>query len=186
MHPLLRRLRTDRRATVAVEFAMILPILTTLLLASVEIGRYAILYQKVDRVVMFSGPRDQTESWQGFPSATPSERFFGFTHVLDGGWTGDHYCRSWQMLGLHKHGPIVDVDKTPSPFGNSRRLVSTFDVKNDAKRAHTCVVPGGSACKDAKGNFVHEPVWRYLFNHPVNTTGDAVPVDPRCRMDHKK
>lgn len=34
---------------------MMLPILTTLLLASVEIGRYAILYQKVDRVASTMG-----------------------------------------------------------------------------------------------------------------------------------
>lgn len=152
---------------------------------STTAARFA-LHQKVDRVVMFSGPRDQTESWQGFPSATPSERFFGFTHVLDGGWTGDHYCRSWQMLGLHKHGPIVDVDKTPAPFGNSRRLISTFDVKGDPKRAHTAVVPGGSAGKDRQGQFVHEAVWRYLFTHPINETGQAVPLDPKCRMDHQK
>ena len=50
-------------------------------------------HQKVDRVVMFCGPRDQYETWQALPSATPSNRFFGFSHVLDGGWSGDHYCR---------------------------------------------------------------------------------------------
>ena len=59
---------------------------------------------------MFCGPRDQTETWQALPSATPSNRFFGFSHVLDGGWTGDHYCRSWELLGLHQYGPIVNVD----------------------------------------------------------------------------
>lgn len=45
----------DRRGTVAVEFALMLPILTTLMLASFEIGRYAILYQKVDRVASTMG-----------------------------------------------------------------------------------------------------------------------------------
>lgn len=148
-------------------------------------ARFAI-HQKVDRVVMFCGPRDQHESWQGFPSATPSERFFGFSHVLDGGWTGDHYCRSWQMLGLNKHGPIVNVDKTSAPYGNTRRLITTCDVKNDAKRAHSSVVPGNSACKDAQGRFMHEDVWRYLFTHPVEQTGEAVALDPGCRMDHSK
>jgi hypothetical protein len=147
-------------------------------------ARFAI-HQKVDRVVMFCGPRDQTETWQGFPSATPSNRFFGFSHVLDGGWTGDHYCRSWQMLGLHQYGPIVDVDKAPAPFANSRRLVTNCDVKNDAKRAHSSVVPGGAACKTADGKYAHEAVWRYLFTHPVSETGDAVPVDPKCRMDQR-
>jgi Flp pilus assembly protein TadG len=40
---------SDRRGLAAVEFAMMMPILVTLLLATVEIGRYAILYQKLDR-----------------------------------------------------------------------------------------------------------------------------------------
>jgi hypothetical protein len=152
---------------------------------STTAARFAI-HQKVDRVVMFCGPRDQLETWQGLPSATPSQRFFGFSHVLDGGWTGDHYCRSWQLLGLHQHGPIVNVDKTPPPFENSRRLITSFDVKYDAKRAHSSVVPGGAAAKTAAGEFAHEAVWRYLFTHPVSQTGAAVPVDPNCRMDQRK
>lgn len=140
-------------------------------------------HQKVDRVVMFSGPRDQTESWQSLPSATPEKRFFGFTHVLDGGWTGDHYCRSWILLKLHEFGPLVNVDETQAPFGDSRRLITTADVKNDANRAHGMVVPGGSANKDAAGNFIHESVWRYLFTHPVDKVGKAVPPEEDCRLD---
>ena len=142
-------------------------------------ARFAV-HQRVDRVVAFCGPRDQLESWQGFPSATPSNRFFAFSHVLDGGWTGDHYCRSWQMLGLHQHGAVVDVDHGAPPFGNSRRLTTAFDVKGDAKRAHSSVVPGGASGKDASGKFLHEAVWRYLFTHPVEQTGAAVPLDPDC------
>ncbi len=140
-------------------------------------------HQKVDRVVMFCGPRDQLESWQALPSATPANRFFGFSHVLDGGWSGDHYCRSWELLGLHEFGPIVDVDKVAAPFGNTRRLITRADVKQDGKRAHSSVVPGGAAVKDATGKFIHEAVWRYLFTHPVETTGPAVPPDPKCRKD---
>ena len=138
---------------------------------------------RVDRVVMFCGPRDQLESWQGLPSATPQNRYFGFSHVLDGGWTGDHYCRSWEMLGLHQFGPIVDVDKTPAPYGNSRRLITAADVKNDAKRAHSSVTPGGAAVKDASGKFIHEDVWRYLFTHPVDDVGAPVAADADCAKD---
>lgn len=142
-------------------------------------ARFAV-HQRVDRVVMFCGPRDQLESWQGFPSATPANRFFGFSHVLDGGWTGDHYCRSWQMLGLHRFGAIVNVDTSAPPYGNTRRLITDFDVNKDAKRAHSSVVPGSAAAKDAAGKFRHEEVWRYLFTHPVEQTGTPVPPDPEC------
>lgn len=60
--------------------------------------------------------------------------FFGFSHVLDGGWSGDHYCRSWQLLGMSKFGPITNVDQVPAPYGNSRRLITNADVRNDEKR----------------------------------------------------
>lgn len=54
MHRLLAALR-DRRGAVAVEFAMMMPVLIAMLLAIVEIGRYAILYQKIDRVASTMG-----------------------------------------------------------------------------------------------------------------------------------
>ena len=141
---------------------------------------------KVDRVVMFCGPRDQLESWQGLPSATPANRYFGFSHVLDGGWSGGHYCRSWEMIGLHQFGPIVAVDKAKAPFGNTRRLTTDADVKGDDKRAHSSVTPGGAAVKDASGKFIHEDVWRYLFTHPVEAVGQPVPSDPNCKKDLRK
>jgi hypothetical protein len=149
---------------------------------STTAARFAI-HQKVDRVVMFSGPRDNTESWQALPSATPPNRYFGFTHVLDGGWTADHYCRSWQLLGLNRFGPVVDVDAVKPPYGNSRRLVTNADVKNNAARAHNASIPDGAAVKDAEGKLIHEEVWRYLFTHPVEETGAAVPADADCEMD---
>lgn len=142
-------------------------------------------HQKVDRVVMFCGPRDQYETWQGLPSATPANRYFAFSHVLDGGWTGDHYCRSWELLGLNEFGPIVNVDQASPPYGNTRRLITDADVKGDANRAHSSVQPGGAAVKDASGKYIHEPVWRYLFTHPVDEVGDAVPPDPDCEHDLK-
>lgn len=130
-------------------------------------------YRKVARVVMFCGPRDQLESWQSLPSVTPNNRYFGFTHILDSGWVGDHYCRSWQMLGLEKFGPLVNVDQTKPPFGNSRRLITNCDVNNDSRKAHGIVVRG----KD------WDAVWRYLYTHPVGKTGNPVPIDPDCKMN---
>ena len=130
-------------------------------------------HQKVARVVMFSGPRDQFESWQGFPSATPPNRYFGFTHVLDAGWLGDHYCRSWQMLGLAEFGPLINVDQATPPFGHSRRLITNCDVDNDSGRAHSVVVSGAA----------WDEVWRYLFTQPVDQTGNPVPFDQDCEME---
>ena len=142
-------------------------------------------HQKVARVVMFCGPRDQYEPWQALPSATPANRFFAFTHVLDTGWSGDHYCRSWEMLQLHQFGPIVNVDQSQPPYQHSRRLVTDADVNGDERRAHSSVVPGRAAVKNAEGEFVHEAVWRYLFTQPVDQVGEAVPADPDCEHDQQ-
>lgn len=140
-------------------------------------------HQKVDRVVMFCGPRDQYETWQALPSATPPERYFGFSHVLDTGWSGDHYCRSWELLGLREFGPVVTVDDTKPPYSNTRRLISAADVKNNTKRAHSCVVPGKASPTGADGKFLYEDVWRYLFTHPVTERGTPVPHDESCQLD---
>jgi len=147
--------------------------------------RFAV-HQRVDRVVAFCGPRDQLENWQGFISATPPNRIFGFSHVLDDGWKNDHYCRSWQMLGLHHYGPIVDVDSSTPPYQNTRRLTTHFDVKGDAKRAHSSVTPGSAAGKNTSGQFIHEDVWRYLFTHPIESVGPDGPTNPDCGRDLPK
>ncbi|MBM3966510.1 MAG: hypothetical protein FJ308_15815 [Planctomycetes bacterium] len=148
-------------------------------------ARFA-MHQRVDRVVMFCGPRDQYESWQALPSATPKERFFGFSHVLDTGWTGDHYCRSWELLGLNKYGPLIDVDLVGPPFENSRRLMTSADVNGDEKRAHSCVTPGKAAVKDKQGGYLHSAVWRYLFDHPIDQVGAETPLDPDCRKELRR
>jgi hypothetical protein len=122
---------------------------------------------KVARVVMLSGPRDQRETWQALKSATPANRYFGFSHILDAGWGGNHYPRSWEMLGLEKFGPIVNVDREKPPYRNTRRLITDADVKGNPDRAHSAAQPGGAAVKDASGKFIHEDVWRYLYTHPT-------------------
>ena len=141
-------------------------------------------HQKVSRVVMFCGPRDQLQEWQSLPSATPANRYFGFSHVEDGGWKADHYCRSWELLGLNEFGPIVNVEQAQPPYSNTRCLVTDFDVDGNEKRAHSAVTPGGASYK--KGDdYVHLPVWTYLFTHPVDEVGMATPLDPECDKNQR-
>ncbi len=137
---------------------------------------------RCDRVVMLCGPRDQDQDWQSLPSATPAERFFAFSHVLDDGWIGHHYCRSWEVLGMADFGPIVDVDTATPPYGNTRRLVSAADVGGDRKKAHGAVQPGRRSPTAPDGSMRYEPVWKYLFTHPVDQVGEPTPPDPACRV----
>ena len=74
----------------------------------------------------------------------------------DGGWVADHYCRSWQLLKMHNHGPIVNIDSAKPPYGNTRRLITNIDVKNNSARAHTIIVPGN---KDAMSQWVYDEVF---------------------------
>lgn len=140
----------------------------------------------VDRVVMFCGPRDPFEVWQKLPSATEPRRFFGFSHTLDEGWQGDHYPRSWQLMGLQAFGPVVNVDEVPPPYRYSRRLITSADVDGDANRAHSSVTPGSAAVKGPDGGLLHEAVWRYLFLHPVELTGEPVAADPDVWIDQRQ
>lgn len=142
-------------------------------------------HQKVARVVMFAGPRDQYDTWQKLPSATPPERFFGFSHVLDMGWKEDHYPRSWQLLKLQQFGPIIDVDRTSPPYSNSRRLITKADVGKNPDRAHNAVNPGKNSPKNKSGESLYEDVWHYLFTHPVDQVGKPVPIDLKIRMNQR-
>ena len=87
---------------------------------------------------------------------------------------------------MHRYGEIVNVDRALTPYGNTRRLVTDADVKNDDRRAHSSVVPGNAAVKDASGKFIQAAVWEYLFTHPVEVTGDSVLPDPNCPKDQRK
>jgi hypothetical protein len=141
---------------------------------------------RCDRVVMLCGPRDQDQDWQSLPSATPAERFFGFSHVLDAGWIGHHYCRSWELLGMGSFGEIVNVDEVRPPYADTRRLVSAADVGGDRNKAHASVQPGGNTPRDSAGRMLYEPVWEYLFTHPVAEGGSPAPPDPTCRVADEK
>lgn len=137
------------------------------------------MYKKVDRVIGFGGPRDQDQTWQSGPSATPSNRYFMFSGY-DSGWKNKSHCRAWEMLGLHEHGPIVDVEKSAPPYENTRRLVTSIEDKGKLA-LHNGVAPNDFAHKNAAGQYIHEPVWRYLFTHPVDQVGKATPLDPECQ-----
>jgi len=148
------------------------------------------LQQKVARVVMHCGPRDNIDDWQALPSATPKNRFFGYSHVLDGGWTADHYERSWLLMGLNEFGPIVNTEKSRPPYGNTRRLISDAVLQGTAKeqadRGHGYVTPSKGSPKDADGKFLQDTVWRYLYTSPVDAVGKPVPPEAGVKMDQRK
>ena len=76
---------------------------------------------------------------------------------------------------------FTDKDGKPQDMQNA-----SVDLKGDDKPAHSSVTPGGAAVKDKDGKFIHEAVWKYLCNHPVDQTGYPTPADPNCVKDQRK
>jgi hypothetical protein len=85
---------------------------------------------------------------------------------------------------LNKFGPVINTDEAKPPYENSRRLITSADVKGDANRAHGFVTPNAkSSPRDASGKYVQDDVWRYLFTHPVEAVGTPVPPEAATRMN---
>ena len=78
----------------------------------------------------------------------------------------------------------MNVDDTSPPYANTRRLVSAADVGGNVNRAHSAVQPGKSSPTDAGGQPLYEPVWEYLFTHPVDEIGTPATRDPECLQEH--
>jgi|TARA_B110000495_G_scaffold191376_1_gene194421 hypothetical protein len=76
------------------------------------------------------------------------------------------------MLGLAEYGPLVNIENTNSPFANSRRLITDFDVDGNANKGHGIAVRGDRWQK----------VWKYLFTHPVEKVVESVPTDKNCKV----
>ena len=77
--------------------------------------------------VFFASPGDWaagTAPWLLEPRATPTDRYYGFGHVDDGG----AFLANWNALGLL--GPLTSVDGSSPPYGGSHRLLTDAPVAN--------------------------------------------------------
>jgi dienelactone hydrolase len=77
--------------------------------------------RRVWRAVSMSGPRDTkpvVATWLTLPSATPIDRFYGFTGTGDGQHP-DH-LKAMEVMGYI--GAVVDITQAKPPYGGSHRL----------------------------------------------------------------
>jgi hypothetical protein len=77
--------------------------------------------RRVWRAVSMSGPRDTNPvvaTWLTMPSATPIDRFYGFTGTQD----GQHPDHLKAMEAMGYLGAVVDVGQAKPPYGGSHRL----------------------------------------------------------------
>jgi hypothetical protein len=112
-------------------------------------------YRSVERVVSLSGPLDSGQAWLSKPKITPIDRFFGFTHTGDSQHAG--HLKSFEAMGIP--GEPISVDGEMPPYNESHRLVSSAPTDD----GHGSTQAGGKSPKDADGNFVFMPVWKYMY-----------------------
>ncbi len=135
---LVQRAVSNDRANVAVEFALALPVLLLLLLASAELGRFVLLHQKVDRVavtlsdlVARAETISESELNDIFTAATQVAEPFdlgGRGRVLITSVTnadGDGATIAWQRSG----GGSLTSSSEIGVEGGSASLPDDFDVR---------------------------------------------------------
>lgn len=130
-------------------------------------GHAALIAKKqlVARVILFESPADFSKilsmpaPWLFGPRATPSDRYFGFTHVEDRGL--ENILQSWQLLGMDAYGPIINVDDELPPYGYSHRLVTALSPARPGKY-HGSVVVDHSTPVLPNRIPAFAKVWQYL------------------------
>jgi hypothetical protein len=120
---------------------------------------------RVARVVMLGSPADRCfvaagpAPWLAMPGRTPAECHYGFAHARDHGI--DRILPAWQLLGLPRFGPVIDVDREAPPYRGSHQLVSDRSVPED--KFHASVATDATTPRAADGTPHFAPVWDYLF-----------------------
>jgi dienelactone hydrolase len=90
---------------------------------------------------------------------TPASEWYGFAHQQDDAYTA--IIASWNSFALPGQPTSID-DHTP-PFASSHRL--TTNASSTYPHGSTCA--HSSSPKDASGNYLFEPAWRYLYGAPA-------------------
>jgi hypothetical protein len=111
-----------------------------------------------------SGPFDnragEPAPWTKRNSATPVDRFFGFSHTQEEQYPG--HIKNWAAMGLPTLGAVTVVDDAAPPYGNSHQLVTSLAPANGGN-AHGTTAAGKAAPQLPDGRYRFEAVWRFLY-----------------------
>jgi hypothetical protein len=141
--------------------------------------------REVQRVVTFAGGDfwdfgQQAAPWNFLPSATPVERWFGFTHRNDGFPHGAQLPK-WEAQGLTQFGPVVNVFTNAPPYGYSHTFASTLEPCPNTFgniEYHTAPVNDPPQVRDSNGVPFYAEVWTHMLTGPV-----AAPALPAAWAD---
>ncbi|HET9237966.1 MAG TPA: hypothetical protein VFO10_11975 [Oligoflexus sp.] len=118
---------------------------------------------QLQRVCLFAGPWDHLTgttpaSWIQEASATPSDRYYGFTHYDDSLPGGVQYLNlNWQQLGM---GTGTDIPLYSNPSG--QKLTSKDSDARCVADPHGCSVSDAATPLESDGTPRYQTAWRYL------------------------
>lgn len=129
---------------------------------------------KVARVIMLEAPPDLTQvtppagpaPWLSDPHVTPTKRYFGLAHIRST-FTVPFFKSAWQLLGMDRFGPTVNVDTEVPPFNGTHQLATNVEPVRPGP-FHQSVAVDAATPKDANGRPVLAVAWQYLMRAPSN------------------
>ncbi len=141
-------------------------------------GHAAIIgrFHSVVRVVMFASmdfnaATNSPANWIAAPNSTPSatatDKFFGFSHRRD---ESVNYTlltnRIWTAFGMNNFGAVTNVEAANPPFNHTHSLTSNAECAN----FHGCIVADARLVLQ-NGVPVYKPVWEYLLSNTIAPFG---------------
>ncbi len=136
------------------------------------IARYHPVVRAVKFAAMdFNGRSNAPANWiaqpESTPNATPSARFWGFSHQADEMISFMTLStRIWPAYGMPEFGEVTNVDVGQPPYGGTHSLTSGRPCGN----YHGCIVVDARLVRE-NGIPVYKPVWEYMLSHstaPLN------------------
>jgi hypothetical protein len=128
---------------------------------------------KVARVIMLEAPVDRNQvtppadpaPWLSDPHVTPVERYFGLAHIRSPN-TVPFFESAWQLLGMDRFGPTVNVDTEGPPFNGTHQLATNVQPAPPGAFFHRSVATDDDTPKDAGGRPILAVAWQYLMRAP--------------------
>ena len=111
----------------------------------------------VARLCVSSPATDISQWWSS--AATPADRVYGFSHAQDPMYPGQQ--SNWTAMGLA--GALTDVGTSPSPYGNSHKLLATATPGGAGTDYHNSPTMDGATPRDGNNAPLYKPVWIYMM-----------------------
>ncbi len=132
--------------------------------------------RRVSRVLMFSwidrcvtNFAAVTAPWISTNNPTPADRYYGFIHTNDTVVLSDWAEDGWNQLGMAAFGPVTFFEDEPiAPHGPSHRYLTGLPPRGtNGLATHNATVVDINTPTNAAGDFVYEPLWKYMMAGPT-------------------